>query len=389
MTEKIPVHVVFRFPFKRPQDFQPLQVKPFETTSLEEQVWRWLLAVPGPDRPLDILAELEEDEVTFDWELLATTLGVPLADVFAAASTLFERHMGRRLALVDDSNIHMAESDTGQIRSDVATGMKAAEPVLVKPISSSRPALPSVSKPSLPLSSPSSPSSSPSLPSSKDRLASDKDFERTGLKSVESLGGQHLSDGPASPAVELSTVTPDGERSAEQMERHAAAIAAESDRSMQTASVLTERLSRVRQSPTGSGPAVLQHTATQRHQISEDENERELDMRQSLIAEAMLSRVQQQTQAAADHTSSTPPALASTTANTAASAAVDDGNTSANDPANNERRPASVSSSFSDLSNSSLTESAMQDALISEAMNASTAMSSLLGSRMFPWAKKK
>ncbi|KAJ2393921.1 hypothetical protein GGI05_002268, partial [Coemansia sp. RSA 2603] len=47
----------------------------------------------------------------------------------------------------------------------------------------------------------------------------------------------------------------------------------------------------------------------------------------------------------------------------------------------------SAGSSFSDLSDTSLTSSAMQDALLAEAMNGST-LGSILGSRMFPWGRR-
>ncbi|KAI8326056.1 hypothetical protein GQ54DRAFT_132275 [Martensiomyces pterosporus] len=345
MNDRIPVHVIFRYPYKRPQEFQPPQVKPFEEVSLEEQVWRWLLAVPGPDRPLDILAELEEDEVTFDWELLASTLHVPLADVFAAASTLFERHMGRRLTLVEDSSLQVAEppvkpeEPAKEQRGDTGASAEACQ--------QPQPSLPSL---------PSSPSSS-----SMDRPANASDFERTGLQSVESLGSRHESDGPASPVVELSTTTPEAGRSRDRIDEHATG-AADSDRSMKTASILTEKLSRGKQSTRSDTAAMHQHAHQWQPLHDQAASQHELDMRQSLIAEAMVSEVHHAT---ASHPSS------------------------AAGPPGDEKRAASSSSSFSDLSNSSLTESAMQDALISEAMNGSTAMSSLLGSRMFPWAKKK
>ncbi|KAJ2679228.1 hypothetical protein GGH99_005566, partial [Coemansia sp. RSA 1285] len=99
-----PVHIILRYPFKRPADFSPPQLtKTGKKWSLEEQVWRCLLSLPGPDRPQDILAELEQDEVTFDWELLATTLEVTLGQVFEAASNLFVQHLGRPLDIAEES----------------------------------------------------------------------------------------------------------------------------------------------------------------------------------------------------------------------------------------------------------------------------------------------
>ncbi|KAJ2674181.1 hypothetical protein GGH99_005995, partial [Coemansia sp. RSA 1285] len=99
-----PVHIILRYPFKRPAGFSPPQLaKTGKKWSLEEQVWRCLLSLPGPDRPQDILAELEQDEVTFDWELLATTLQVTLGQVFEAASNLFVQHLGRPLDIAEES----------------------------------------------------------------------------------------------------------------------------------------------------------------------------------------------------------------------------------------------------------------------------------------------
>ncbi|KAJ2723089.1 hypothetical protein H4S00_002577, partial [Coemansia sp. D1744] len=92
------VRVIFRYPFVRPTNFSPPNIHDARV-QLKEQVWRCLLSLPGPDLPHDILAELEHDKVTFDWELLAETLCVPLHDVFEAASSLFREHMGRELAI--------------------------------------------------------------------------------------------------------------------------------------------------------------------------------------------------------------------------------------------------------------------------------------------------
>ncbi|KAJ1823204.1 hypothetical protein LPJ56_000139 [Coemansia sp. RSA 2599] len=305
-----PVHVILRFPFKRPDNFVEPKVTSDIEYSLEERVWRFLCSLPGPDQPRDILAELEQDQVTFDWELLAETLQIPLAQVFEAASELFQKHMGRPLELLEDSvglQPHYVRPDiagrsdtTGsavpQVAGSVMAGdREAAEGVVVR-------------------SSVLSDGEGAEAPGSSD-------FERTGLRSVESLG---RSEGVASPAVELSTVTPRDEVS---------------ERSLM-----------------GRG---------------EDADE----MRQSLIAEAMADRVVRRA--------------------TGPRGPLD---TIEEMPATAHERPrpgqpaaasSSRSSSFSDLSNNSLTESAMQDALLSEAMNGSTVMSSILGSRMFPWTKKR
>ncbi|KAJ1718111.1 hypothetical protein LPJ61_006846, partial [Coemansia biformis] len=83
-----PVRVIFRYPFKRQVGFRAPTVTEGEPRTVEEQVWRCLVSLPGPDSPLGILAELEQDQVTFDWELLADTLQVPLTEVFEAVSSL-------------------------------------------------------------------------------------------------------------------------------------------------------------------------------------------------------------------------------------------------------------------------------------------------------------
>ncbi|KAI7826637.1 hypothetical protein BX661DRAFT_198676 [Kickxella alabastrina] len=208
---------------------------------LEEQVWRSLCTLPGFDQPCDILGELEHDQVTFDWELLADTLNVPLKDVFEAASNLFREHMGRPLTLMDE----------GSFQINTARRAAREEERNSKSVGSG-------------------------------------DFRQADMRSVESVGrtDEEEGSGPGSPVVELHTITPDG------------------------------------------------------YEATEDDEGG--SMRQSMIAEAMASR----------------------------------------------GTSASSSSSFSDLSEGSLTESAMQDALISEAMNGSTAMS-MLGSRMFPWSRKR
>ncbi|KAJ2485712.1 hypothetical protein IWW37_005865 [Coemansia sp. RSA 2050] len=315
-TEDTPVHVIFRFPFNRPADFQPPQLAAASPPTLEEQVWRCLLSLPGPDRPQDILAELEQDQVTFDWELLATTLQVPLSEVFTAASNLFQHHIGRPLVLVEDSVPMLARHSTEE------PAMDSQQRSLVP-----RHELEGNQSPSL---------DAPATGS----------FEQAGLlQSVESLGNAVPRAGSSSPVVELDTATPERSQYGDGGQKRIV----DSDLSMRTAPNLGARRS--------YAPEVG------------DED----FMRQSLIAEAMASRVHPNRRATSEQQQQPPPAALTAAA----------GSTPAN------RKPASASSSFSDLSNSSLTESAMQDALISEAMNASTAMSSLLGSRMFPWSKKR
>ncbi|KAJ2030306.1 hypothetical protein IWW57_001252 [Coemansia sp. S610] len=307
-TEDTPVHVIFRFPFNRPADFRPPQLVPPPPPTLEEQVWRCLLSLPGPDRPHDILAELEQDQVTFDWELLATTLQVPLSEVFTAASNLFLYHIGRPLTLVEDSVPMLARHSI-------------QEPA------------PSSQQPSLVPRHELEGDQSPSL----DAPATG-DFEQAGLlQSVESLGNAAVRAESSSPVVELDTATPDRSQYDSSQQKDVV----ESDLMTQTAPNLGAR-----------------------HSYAPETGDEDF-MRQSLIAEAMASRVHHNRRTTGEQ-----PPPTTTTGNTA------------------KGKAASASSSFSDLSNSSLTESAMQDALISEAMNASTAMS-LLGSRMFPWSKKR
>ncbi|KAJ2901977.1 hypothetical protein GGI21_004616, partial [Coemansia aciculifera] len=171
-SEDPPVHVIFRFPFKRPSDFQGPRLLPAEPWTLEEQVWRCLISLPGADQPQDILAELEQDQVTFDWELLATTLQVPLTDVFVAASNLFQQHMGRPLALIDDS-VQMLARHSARIDYD------SQEPSRVRDVAEQRSFVPRHE-----LVRDQSQSSS-----LDDQPANARDFEQAGLaQSVESLG---------------------------------------------------------------------------------------------------------------------------------------------------------------------------------------------------------
>ncbi|KAJ2604151.1 hypothetical protein H4R99_001982 [Coemansia sp. RSA 1722] len=291
-----PVHVIFRYPFKRPASFVEPTVTSSITYTLEEKVWRFLRALPGPDQPGDILAELEQDQVTFDWELLATTLQEPLARVFEAASNLFNRHMGRPLVLLADnsSSLGGAGLQTNYVRAAVVGSSELTD-------------------------------------GEGAEAAGSRDFERAGLRSVESLGRSQES---GSPVVGLSMVTPRDEKTEGSL-------------------LLAE------QSPDG---------------VEEDDG-----MRQSLIAEAMAERVQQHVvgvrSGAPLTTIRESPATATATA------------TATERP---EAGSSSRSSSFSDLSsNNSLTESAMQDAMLAETMNGSTVMSSILGSRMFPWTKRR
>ncbi|KAJ2886947.1 hypothetical protein H4R27_000270 [Coemansia aciculifera] len=330
-TEDTPVHVIFRFPFKRPEGFQPPQLAPASPLTLEEQVWRCLISLPGPDRPQDILAELEQDQVTFDWELLASTLQVPLSDVFVAASNLFQQHIGRPLTLVEDSVQMLARysARSEEVAEDVVFSQ---QPSLVPRHELVR---------------------DQSQHSSLDAPANTRDFEQAGLlQSVESLGNGVARAGSSSPVVELDTATPDDSYRS----RYDAGDDGE-QKSLRGANVDSDLSMRTAPNP------VIQHSYTS--EVGDEDG-----MRQSLIAEAMASRVHHPSRHGPRE--QRPQAPAATAGNTASN-----------------QKPASSSSSFSDLSNSSLTESAMQDALISEAMNASTAMSSLLGSRMFPWSKKR
>ncbi|KAJ2777519.1 hypothetical protein GGI15_004475 [Coemansia interrupta] len=114
------VHVVFRYPFGRPATFIPPSVTSAHTR-LADQVWQRL--VETETSPSDILAELEHDQVTFDWEQLASVLHVPLDAVFEAASELFRRHMGRPLRLVEQ------EQEQEQEDEEEGVGMRSVESV--------------------------------------------------------------------------------------------------------------------------------------------------------------------------------------------------------------------------------------------------------------------
>ncbi|KAJ2717003.1 hypothetical protein H4R19_000258 [Coemansia spiralis] len=336
------VRVVFRFPFRRPEGFREPAVTDTGPRTVEEQVWRCLLSLPGSDGPQAILAELEQDQVTFDWELLAETLQVPLSAVFEAASSLFAKHMGRPLAMAEES-IQLTHQQ-GTAHAPGQARITASSPSTEVP-----PAAPA-SRGSTHRGDSETDEASQSRDSPADSVA----LGRAGLRSVESLGlTSH--DEPQSPAVELSSITPRAGSSSELAEDSAS----HSRHPMEPQ--LEHQLH-------NSGPAV----------VAADDNgggvtvaaAAPFDMRQSMLADAMGSRM------LPDRRS-----LEGASATAAAPTTVEP-------PLDAKKPPPSTSSSFSDLSNSSLTESAMQDALISEAMNAST-MSSLLGSRVFPWAKKR
>ncbi|KAJ2850839.1 hypothetical protein IWW36_001563 [Coemansia brasiliensis] len=342
------VRLIFRFPYKRPEGFTQPQIQPADPFSVEEQVWRCLLSLPGPDQPQDILAELEQDQVTFDWELLAETLKVPLGKVFEAASSLFHKHMGRPLELGDqgiqltpaapltaeqllentDKNSSSSSSNEQpqRVRAQLANDLSESIIVKVPEQAGGRGLSGEVSSHSL------------------DHPANSQDFERTGLRSVESLGNnEHETQAPESPAVELSIATPNNNSSSQHLED-------------------SQSISEVEQ-PTEV--QLLGHESAQANDI----------MRESMLADAIGSRFLPSTRVA----------------RASPQTRVLQQHIQRQHTAKERRLSASSasSSSFSDLSNSSLTESAMQDALISEGMNASTAMSSLLGSRMFPWSKKR
>ncbi|KAJ2556588.1 hypothetical protein EV175_001905 [Coemansia sp. RSA 1933] len=425
-----PVHIILRYPFKRPADFQPPQLKPVaeEEWSLEEQVWRCLLSLPGPDLPQDILAELEQDEVTFDWELLASTLQVSLSQVFEAASNLFARHLGRPLdiaeesiqytrnidreqqvyrdeqkaasskegnpisvaAALDDGVMHTT-SAPAEVRAHSASdnnqglGVAAAVGNILQETCNSEP------PPAMPLSMRTDRRSSDSL----DRPLDASDFDRTGLRSVESLGRDGTNGESVSPAVDLGTATPDNASDSSgggqnEENNHPQ----DSDRSMQTASITIQKRNHVpapdpmvesqfpQKSPANRGP--FTHTEDHDDQL----------MRQSMLADAMGSRFEPSTgyaQARRNTTSARSPPSNKENRRERHTGAQPSNAAARRSSTCDEKQPDSDASSlsFSDLSASSLTESAMQDALLSEAMNASTTMSSILGSRMFPWSKKK
>ncbi|KAJ2791225.1 hypothetical protein H4R21_006357, partial [Coemansia helicoidea] len=281
---------------------------------------------------------LEQDQVTFDWELLADTLGVPLSEVFEAASSLFEKHIGRPLAMAEESLSSARQPGTLGPTSGAASSSGAGS----GPEETDDPGEPE--------------GLAENLAGSLDSPAGSADLGRAGLRSVESLG-MMAPDEPQSPAVELSSATPRAGNSGEQID----AGSSHERRPVEPLLASRVRISgQQRGDPADSGAAAAAAAAAAH-----------LDMRQSMLADAMGSRMLPGRQPA-------PAATAATTAVT----------TAAEPRGATKPRPPSSSSSFSDLSNSSLTESAMQDALISEAMNAST-MSSLLGSRVFPWSKKR
>ncbi|KAI9501120.1 hypothetical protein BX070DRAFT_229433 [Coemansia spiralis] len=400
------VHIIFRYPFKRPDGFQPPRIKPaIEEWCLEEQVWRCLLALPGPDSPEDILAELEQDQVTFDWELLASTLQVSLDEVFQAASNLFAQHLGRSLNLVEDSiqftsNKQLHIDSVDRIASDGRTFHTSSAPVGIHSAGNELKVdvgLQEVHNSEPPAGTASvvrKRRSSLSLDLSPDA----SDFDRAGLRSVESLGGEGAEDGSVSPVVNLNIATPDGTSDGQQSGgKNDSQIACQedSDRSMQTASVKEPNILSVTSDMMGSqqvhrnaSPPANDKTTRIAASYSRDDDQM---MRQSMLAEAMGSRLQPAEYGRNHHASSNsvpqrqrqqqqvlPPRFQSATSTySSSSGRVQNADSMAS------------SSSFSDLSSSSLTESAMQDALISEAMNASTAMSSILGSRVFPWSRKK
>ncbi|KAJ2658823.1 hypothetical protein IWW48_003810 [Coemansia sp. RSA 1200] len=496
-----PVHIILRYPFKRPADFNPPQLaKAAEKWSLEEQVWRCLLSLPGPDRPQDILAELEQDEVTFDWELLATTLQVSLGQVFEAASNLFVQHLGRPLDIAEESiqftrnSADRAEQMQMQMQLQIqgvgvgglpvssATGIKegvgvggingdavyasSAPPVdelrgrgdVFSPVAGDRglhgavynseppppppPLLKAAAAAAAHVESlmPVDRNSSASLDLPPDA----GDFNRAGLRSVESLGRAGSGDeSSVSPAVNLGTATPDGgsetSRQSEQQKQqeeddeaphHASCRVVDSDQSMHTSSIITEQGQGQKSDIPVASYAMAEsqylqkHPAAQKNTIGSGNNSRggkgsyaaneEEDddqiMRQSMLAEAMGSRFEP-----ADYTrvrrnttttaSGIPPSLLSGQQQqqqqqqrlkqiNAVSSLNGRGLRQAPNSLGKREEKQTADSlasslSFSDLSASSLTESAMQDALLSEAMNASTTMSSILGSRVFPWSKKK
>ncbi|KAJ1662002.1 hypothetical protein IW140_000807 [Coemansia sp. RSA 1813] len=423
--KETPVHIIFRYPFKRPADFQPPQLKQTtEEWSLEEQVWRCLLSLPGPDRPQDILAELEQDEVTFDWELLASTLQVSLSQVFEAASNLFIQHLGRPLDIAEESiqftrniekeqQIHKAEKFDEE-EADVADGAYTSSAPAEGLYTGNRNSqdLPPAASDMIQEAYNSESMLEAAVSTRMDRHSSvsldlppdASDFDRAGMRSVESLGREEASEEPVSPVVNLGTATPDdaSDSSKDPNEKdNQASYPQDSDRSMQTASVTTRHKdistsNAIAESQYLQKSPVLANRGPSMHIESQDDQV----MRQSMLADAMGSRFE-------------PASYTQTRRNTTAGirpspnrqnqqrdkqihpVAISLNNRDSQQPTHSstrdEKQPESAASSlsFSDLSASSLTESAMQDALLSEAMNASTTMSSILGSRVFPWSKKK
>ncbi|KAJ1795667.1 hypothetical protein LPJ59_004215 [Coemansia sp. RSA 2399] len=422
-----PVHVIFRYPFKRPADFQPPQLKQTaEEWSLEEQVWRCLLSLPGPDRPQDILAELEQDEVTFDWELLASTLQVSLSQVFEAASNLFVQHLGRPLDIVEESIQYTRNTEREQQMYDYEQAAGNSKEVDSDGVhASSAPAegqhsggrddqnLVAAVGDALQEAHNSEPPPKVSVPMRADIHSSvsldlppdASDFDRAGLRSVESLGRDEGNEESTSPAVDLGTSTPDdasdnGDRPNEDDNR--TSYPQDSDRSMQTASITTRRKDVPAPNPMTESrhlqniPA-LANKGLAMHAESPDDQL----MRQSMLADAMGSQFEPAgyTQTRRNTTADIRPPPSrqhrhhrrEKQVNEMPSLNNRDSQRPAHSSTRDEKQPDSDASSlsFSDLSASSLTESAMQDALLSEAMNASTTMSSILGSRVFPWSKKK
>ncbi|KAJ2753344.1 hypothetical protein H4S06_003760, partial [Coemansia sp. BCRC 34490] len=344
-----PVHIILRYPFKRPVDFSPPQLaKTGNKWSLEEQVWRCLLSLPGPDRPQDILAELEQDEVTFDWELLATTLQVTLGQVFEAASNLFVQHLGRPLDIAEES-IQFARNGADRAEQlqlqmhlqgagglpvpSVAAGMEeeeeeggdavyasSAPPVdglrgrgdVLSPVAGDRGLHGAVynSEPPPPPPPPSTAAAAAAhveslMPVDRNSSASLElppdagDFDRAGLRSVESLGRAGSGDeSSVSPAVNLGTATPDGgsetsRRSEQQQQQQvveddgeAPHRAVDSDQSMHTSSVLTDQ-GRGQKNTIGGGNS---RRAGGAYAASAEEEDDGQIMRQSMLAEAMGSR---------------------------------------------------------------------------------------------------
>ncbi|KAJ1718618.1 hypothetical protein LPJ61_006545, partial [Coemansia biformis] len=307
---------------------------------------------------------LEQDQVTFDWELLADTLQVPLTEVFEAVSSLFEKHMGRPLAMGDES-IQFAH----QLPAAAERGLsrQTAE------MSSGSTEVPGQGSAvrggagELELGSESEPESNHGRVSEQalagrggesplvNSSAGSAEIGHAGMRSVESLG-MTAPDEPQSPAVELSSLTPRAGSSSDLTEEIRPAT--EEQRAPQPTGKASE----------SSGgrpiePRLARRLRDSGQQRVSGKTPEHVDMRQSMLADAIGSQMLPDRSPA--------PAAEAAAATTA------------------KKNPlSSSSSSFSDLSSSSLTESAMQDALIAEAMNAST-MSSLLGSRMFPWSKKR
>ncbi|PIA17714.1 hypothetical protein COEREDRAFT_7306 [Coemansia reversa NRRL 1564] len=386
------VRVIFRFPFKRPKGFRAPEILSADEWTVEERVWRCLLSLPGPDRPQDILAELEQEQVTFDWELLAQTLEVSLGKVFEAASALFERHMGRPLVQIEESIQFTTDRQQAESKDTEESQLKSSLPIANVPVASLEDGDMSLTRESVLqnttqlhyMQSEQEHSRSASVLSSHslDNPANSRDFERTGLRSVESLGeGLDRNNEPGSPAVELDVATPRAGGSVQQLsveDNGAATLDAIADEPI---GVFEE--SGIPQTQRSVEPRLTRRLRDSHRSAFEKAPARTSigdrpDMQQSMLADAIGSqflpdRPRKQRFAVSQ------PVVRSSTNRPAEGAGNTDGT---------QKKPSSASSSFSDLSTSSLTESAMQDALISEAMNGSTAMS-LLGSRMFPWSRKK